>query len=117
MYIYFATEILRKHYDVLVGVIQDPATLAASLFAKGIIAGAVRDKVQQSVHLSTKDKNAILINAVADQLSVKPSVFQVFMEILDKEAYLSDCVKKMRGVCVCVCMCVCVCVCVCVLQN
>ena len=102
MYIFFATEqkrILRENYADLVLVIQDPANLAASLFARGIIGDAVRDEIQ-SLFVSKQKMNAVLINAVESQLLVNPSAFEVLMEVMEGEVYLSPIVKKMRGECV-----------------
>ncbi|KAL5505894.1 hypothetical protein EMCRGX_G007433 [Ephydatia muelleri] len=88
--------ILSENYAELVRVIQDPANLAASLFARGIISDTVMDEIQ-SLFVSKQKMNIVLINAVESQLLVNPSAFEVLMEVMEGEVYLSPIVKKMRA--------------------
>ena len=87
---------MKKHYSDLVGTIQDPAGLAGSLYSKGIISQSVRDKVQERVDLTTKEKATLLINAVEAHVTTDPTMFQVFLEVLKEEPYLSTIVERMR---------------------
>ena len=87
---------MRNHYSDLVGTIQDPAGLAASLYSRGIISLYVRDEIQQRGDLTTKSKNEILLNAVEAQMAIDPAMFQVFMEVLKEEPSL-----RVLGECVC----------------
>ena len=92
-----SVDLLKKHYIDLVGTIQDPAGLAGSLYSRGIISKLVMSKVQQRGDLITKEKNEVLINAVEAQVTTDPSVFQMFMEVMEGEPSLSTIVEKMRG--------------------
>ena len=109
MYMFYFTEchdLVKKYYSDLVGTIQDPAGLAGSLYSRGIICDSVRDKVQERVDLTTKEKARVLINAVEAQVTADPSKFQVFMEVLKEEPSLSTIVKRMSVSCKCdVCLC------------
>eukprot|EP00731_Ephydatia_muelleri_P004602 Em0002g778a len=87
--------LLKTHYSDLVGTIQDSAGLAGSLYSRGIISQSVRDKVQERVDLTTKEKSQVLINAVEAQVTTDPSMFQAFMEVLTEEPSLSTIVEKM----------------------
>ncbi|KAL5506162.1 hypothetical protein EMCRGX_G007749 [Ephydatia muelleri] len=87
--------VLKKLYSDLVGTIQDPAGLAGSLYSRGIICQSVRDKVQERVDLTIKEKARVLINAVEAQVTTDPSMFQVFMEVLKEEPSLSTIVERM----------------------
>ena len=98
MYMLYFTEchnLLKTHYSDLVGTIQDSAALAGSLYSRGIISQSVRDKVQERVDLTTKEKSQVLINAVEAQVTTDPSMFQAFMEVLTEEPSLSTIVEKM----------------------
>ena len=88
---------MKKHYSDLVCTIQDPASLAGSLYSRRIICQSVRDKVQERVDLTTKEKATLLINAVEAQVTTDPSMFQVFMEVLKKEPSLSTIVERMSA--------------------
>eukprot|EP00731_Ephydatia_muelleri_P004484 Em0002g660a len=89
--------VLKKHYSDLVGTIQDPAGLAGSLYSRGMICQSVRDKVQERVDLTIKEKARVLINAVEAQVTTDPSMFQVFMEVLKEEPSLSTIVERMSN--------------------
>ena len=103
MHVFLSTvEILKKHYRDLVGSIQDPAGLAGSLYSSGVISQHVRDEIHERGDLTTQRKNEVLINAVEAQVTTDPSVYQVFMEVLGGEPYLSTIVGKMAGTCECV---------------
>lgn len=78
--------------------IQDPAGVADSLYSRGVISQRVRDEVQQR-NLTIEEKNEVLINAIEAQVTTDPSVYQVFMEVLGKEPYLSIIVRKMSETC------------------
>ena len=91
--------LLKKHYSDLVGTIQDPAGVAGSLYSRGVISRRVRDEVQQRGDLTIMGKNEVLINAVEAQVTTDPSVYQVFMEVLGEEPYLSTIVRKMSETC------------------
>ena len=91
--------LLKKHYRDLVGTIQDPADVAGSLYSRGVISQCVRDEVQQRGDLTIKRKNEVLINAVEAQVTTDPSVYQVFMEVLGEEPYLSTIVRNMSETC------------------
>ena len=91
-------ELLKKHYSDLVGTIQDPAGVAGSLYSRGVISQHVRDEVQQR-DLTIKRKNEVLIHAVEAQVTTDPSVYQVFMEVLGEESYMSIIVRKMSETC------------------
>ena len=80
------------------GTIQDPAGVAGSLYSRGVISQCVRDEVQQR-DLTIKRKNEVLINAVEAQVTTDPSVYQVFMEVLGEEPYLSTIVRNMSETC------------------
>ena len=97
----FSVELPKKHYTDLVGSIQDPATLAGSLYSRGVISRHVRDEIQER-DLTTQRRNEVLINAVEAQVTTDPSVYQVIMEVLGGEPYLSIIVEKMAGTCECV---------------
>ena len=88
-------DLVKKYYSDLVGTIQDPAGLAGSLYSRGIICNSVRDKVQERVDLTTKEKARVLIHAVEKQVTADPSKFQVFMEVLKEEPSLSTIVERM----------------------
>ena len=90
--------LLKKHYRDLVGTIQDPARVAGSLCSRDVISQCVRDEVQQG-DLTTKEKNEVLINAVEAQVTTDPSVYQVFLEVLGEEPYLSTIVRNMTETC------------------
>ena len=81
------------------GTIQDPAGVAGSLYSRGVISQYVRDEVQQRGDLTIKRKNEVLINAVEAQVTTDPSMYQVFMEVLGEEPYLSIIVRKMSETC------------------
>ena len=98
-----SVELLKKqYYTDLVGSIQDPAGLAGSLYSRGVISRHVRDVIQERGDLTTQRRNEVLINAVEAQVTTDPSVYQVFMEVLGGEPYLSTIVGKMAGTCECV---------------
>eukprot|EP00731_Ephydatia_muelleri_P004611 Em0002g787a len=88
-------QVLKKHYSDLVGTIQDPAGQAGSLYSRGMICQSVRDKVQERVDLTIKEKARVLINAVEARVTTDPSMFQVFMEVLKEEPSLSTIVERM----------------------
>ena len=90
--------LLKKHYRNLVGTIQDPAGIAGSLYSRGIISQCVRDEIQQR-DLTNERKNEVLINAVEAQVTTDPSVYQVFMEVLGEEPYLSNIVRNVSETC------------------
>ena len=95
MYVFLSSvELLKKHYTDLVGSIQDPAGIAGSLYSRGVISRCVRDEIQER-DLTKQRKNEVLINAVEAQVTTDPSVYQVFMEVLGGEPYLSTIVGKM----------------------
>ena len=91
--------VLKKHYRDLVGTIQDPARIAGSLYSRNVISQHVRDEVQQRGDLTNERKNEVLVNAVETQVTTDPSVYQVFMEVLGEEPYLSALVRKMTETC------------------
>ena len=84
------------------GTIQDPAGLTGSLYSRGMICQSVRDKVQERVDLTIKEKARVLINAVEAQVTTDPSMFQVFMEVLKEEPSLSTIVERMSVSSTCV---------------
>ena len=96
-----SVELLKKHYRDLVGSIQDAASLAGSLYSRGVISRHVRDEIQER-DLTTQRRNEVLINAVEAQVTLCPSVYQVFMEVLEGEPYLYTIAGKMAGTCECV---------------
>ena len=81
------------------GTIQDPARIAGSLYSRNVISRHVRDEVQQRGDLTNERKNEVLINAVEAQVTTDPSVYQVFMEVLGEEPYLSTLVRNMSETC------------------
>ena len=96
MYVFLSSvELLKEHYTDLVGSIQYPAGIAGSLYSRGVISRHVRDEIQERGDLTTQRKNEVLINAVEAQVTTDPSVYQVFMEVLRGEPYLSTIVGKM----------------------
>ena len=56
----------------------------------------MRDEVQQRGDLTIKRKNEVLIHAAEAQVTTDPSVYQVFMEVLGEEPFLSTIVRNMN---------------------
>ena len=90
--------LLKKHYSDLVGTIQDPAGVADSLYSRGVISRHMRDEVQQR-DMTMRRKNEVLVNAVDAQVTTDPSVYQVFLEVLGEEPYLSTIVRNISKTC------------------
>jgi len=86
--------VLRKHYNGLCEIIQSADYLALDLYSEGLIGREVRDNVHASK--VTTDKNIKLLAAVERTVRMNPDQFHEFLQILEKESYLQDIVKRMK---------------------
>ena len=74
----------REHYDRLYRAIQDPLSLAAQLFSKGIISSAVKERMA-ILGLSGLEKNNALLSAVEKQIQLDPETFYVLVSALNED--------------------------------
>lgn len=88
----------REHYATLAKAIQNPDTLANELFAKGILSREVLEELQ-TCGLSTFKKSGRILQCVNNYLSVDPSKFQAFTDILGQEAYSAHLSEKLIASC------------------
>ena len=89
---------LREHYDQLIRGIQDPSSLADTLFARGLISDTVAEEIHQV--LTRGDKCRKLLSAVRSIIAIESDAFEVFVAILNEEptlAILSNRLKASYG--------------------
>ena len=72
---------IRKYFNDLLTVIQDPEVLAWELYAKNIISSAVRDAAANYMH-EREVRASNLLMAVESRIKVDPGVFDVFLSVL-----------------------------------
>ena len=90
---------MRQCYDQLIRGIQDPSSLADTLFARGLISDTVAEEVHQ-VPTTRGDKCRKLLSAVRSKIAIESDAFEVFVAILNEEptlAILSDRLKASYG--------------------
>ena len=92
----------REHYDRLYHAIQDPLSLAAQLFSKGIISSAVKERMA-ILGLSGLEKNNALLSAVEKQIQLDPETFHVFLSALIEDPSMQSLVESMQSKCCTVC--------------
>ena len=76
--------------------IQDPGALADSLYAKGVIARNVKEKVEACP--IPRDKTRALVSAVQQNVGVDPGSFQTFIDVLKKDKSNAKLVSMLEGV-------------------
>ena len=89
------SKVLQENYCSLVGSIQDADTLADRLYAKGVIASNVREKVEGC--RTAKEKNRVLISAVQQQVGANPRSFQTFIDVLKMDKSNDTVVSLLTG--------------------
>ena len=89
------SKVLQENYGTLVDSIQDADTLADRLYAKGVIAGNVREKVEGC--RTAKEKNRALIAAVQQQVGANPKSFQTFIDVLKMDKSNESVVSLLTG--------------------
>ena len=89
------SKVLQENYGILVDNIQDADTLADRLYAKGVIAGNVREKVEGC--RTAKEKNRVLIAAVQQQVGVNLTSFQTFIDSLKMDKSNDSVVSLLTG--------------------
>ena len=86
----------REHYGRLYRGIQDPLSLAAQLFSKGIISSAVKEHMA-ILGVSRLEKNDALLSAVEKQIQLDPQTFQVFLSALNEDPSMQLLVESMQS--------------------
>ena len=92
----------REHYATLCGAIQDPLSLAAQLFSKGIISSAVQERMA-ILGLSRLEKNNELLSAVGMQIRTNSQTFHEFVSALKEDSSMQSLVESMQSKCSTVC--------------
>ena len=92
----------REHYDRLYRAIQDPLSLSAQLFSKGIISSAVKEHMA-ILGVSRLEKNDALLSAVEKQIQLDPQTFLVFVSALKEDPSMQLLVESMQSKCSTVC--------------
>ena len=92
----------REHYDRLYRAIQDPLSLAAQLFSKGIISSAVQQRMA-ILGLSILEKNNELLTAVEKQIRTNSQTFHEFVSALKEDPSMQSLVESMQSKCSTVC--------------
>ena len=87
---------IRKHFADLLIAIQDPAVLAAELYAADIIVRTLLESVRDTPTIRT-DKTSKLLGAVSDHVSLKPDDFETFLGILRSKTPLMGIVKELEA--------------------
>ena len=89
------SKVLQENYNTLMDSIQDADTLADRLYAKGVIAFNIKEKVEGC--RTAKEKNRALIAAVQQQVGVNPISFQTFIDALKMDKSNESVVSLMTG--------------------
>ena len=84
-----------EKYSTLVDSIQDADTLADRLYAKGVIAGNVREMVEGCS--TSREKNKVLITAIQQQVGVNSESFQTIIDVLKMDRRNDTAVSLLTG--------------------
>ena len=88
--------IFRKHYAMLCDTIQDPPSLAAELYSRGIVTQAVMDRTLV-LGLHRSEKNSALMSAVEKQILTNSQAFHEFISALNEDISMQFLVEIIRS--------------------
>ena len=90
--------IFRKHYARLCDAIQDPPSLAAELYFRGILPRRVLERTSL-LSLTRLEKNSRLLSHVETQILTNSQAFRVFISALNKDITIQSLVESIRSKC------------------
>ena len=88
--------IFRKHFARLCDAIQDPPSLAAELYRRGIIPREVLERTNL-LGLTRLEKNSGLLSAVETQIRANSQAFHEFISALNEDITIQSLVESIRS--------------------